>query len=68
MNYRLLEKSELKFLGEIDRKEIVNEVYYFKENKLKIVSEFDNIEGWNLEELNDYINILEDIHDRKGTI
>lgn len=68
MNYRLLKKSELKLLGEIDRKEIVNEVYYFKENKLKIASEFDNIEGWNLEELNDYINRLEDIHDRNGTI
>lgn len=68
LNYRLLKKSELKLLAEIDRKEIVNHVYYFKDNTLKIFNEFDNIEGWNLEELNDYINRLEDIYDRNGTI
>lgn len=68
LNYRLLEKSELKLLGEIDRKEIVNEVYYFRNNKLEIVNEFYNIEGWNLEELNDYINRLYDIYERNGTI
>ncbi|HCQ91092.1 MULTISPECIES: GNAT family N-acetyltransferase [unclassified Clostridium] len=68
MNYRLLEKSELKLLSEIDRKEIVNEVYYFKNNKLEIVNEFYNIERWILEELQDYINRLEDIYDRNGTI
>ncbi len=68
MDYRLLEKSELKLLSEIDRKEIVNEVYYFKNNKLEIVNEFYNIERWILEELQDYINRLEDIYDRNGTI
>jgi len=68
LNYRLLEKSELKLLSEIDRKEIVNEVYYFRDNKLEIVNEFYNIEGWILEELHDYINRLEDIYDRNGTI
>jgi len=68
LDYRLLEKSELKLLSEIDRKEIVNEVYYFKNNKLEIVNEFYNIERWILEELQDYINRLEDIYDRNGTI
>ncbi len=68
MNYRLLQKSELKLLGEIDRKEIVNEVYYFKGNKLEIENEFDNIEGWNPKELHDYMNRLQDIYDRNGAI
>nr|WP_243129208.1 GNAT family N-acetyltransferase [Hathewaya massiliensis] len=68
LNYRLLKKSELKLLDEIDRREIVDEVYYFKDNKLEIVNEFYNIEGWNLKDLNDYINRLKDIHDRNGTI
>nr|WP_242978006.1 hypothetical protein [Clostridium botulinum] len=45
MNYRLLERSELALLGEIDRKEIVNEVYYFRDNKLEIVNEFYDIEA-----------------------
>lgn len=68
LNYRLLERSEIALLGEIDRKEIVNEVYYFRDNKLKIANEFYNIEGWNLKELHEYIDRLEDIYDRNGTI
>jgi len=68
LDYRLLERSELALLGEIDRKEIVNEVYYFRDNKLQIVNEFYNIEGWDLKELHEYIDRLQDIYDRNGTI
>ncbi|APF27785.1 acetyltransferase family protein [Clostridium sporogenes] len=68
MNYRLLERSELELLGKIDRKEIVNEVYYLRDNKLEIVNEFYNIEGWDLKELHEYIDRLKDIYDRNGTI
>lgn len=68
LNYRLLERSELELLGEIDRKEIVNEAYYFRDNKLEIVNEFYNIEGWDLKELHEYIDRLQDIYDRNGTI
>ncbi len=68
LNYRVLEKSELKLLSEIDRKEIVNEVYYFRSNKLEIVDEYYNIEGWCLEELQNYIDRLQDIYERNGTI
>ncbi len=68
LNYRLLERSELELLGKIDRKEIVNEVYYLRDNKLEIVNEFYNIEGWDLKELHEYIDRLKDIYDRNGTI
>lgn len=68
LNYRLLERSELELLGEIDRKEIVNEAYYFRDNKLEIVNEFYNIEGWDLKELHEYIDRLKDIYDRNGTV
>ncbi|MGH4124138.1 MAG: GNAT family N-acetyltransferase [Clostridium sp.] len=68
MNYRLLQKDELKFLTEIDRKEIIEEVYYFKNHKLELVKEFYDIQGWDLEELNSFINRLDEIYDRKGTI
>jgi len=68
LDYRLLEEPELKLLGKIDRKEIVKEVYYFRGNKLEIINEFHNIEGWNLKELHDYINRLQDIYDRNGAI
>ena len=68
MEYRLLEKEEMKFLGEIDRREVVEEVYYFKNHKLELVKEFDDVQGWNLKELSSFINRLEEIYDRKGTI
>ncbi|KNF09077.1 acetyltransferase, GNAT family [Gottschalkia purinilytica] len=68
MEYRLLKRSELSLLSEIDRKEIVSEVYYFRNNKLELVNEFYNIEGWDLKELHDYINRLQDIYDRNGSI
>lgn len=68
MEYRLLKRSELSLLSEIDRKEIVSEVYYFRNNKLELVNEFYNIECWDLKELHDYINRLQDIYDRNGSI
>ncbi|CAM2991977.1 GNAT family N-acetyltransferase [Hathewaya histolytica] len=68
MEYKLLKRSELSLLGQVDRKEVVNEVYYFRNNKLEIVNEFYNIESWNLKELNEYIIRLEDIYDRNGII
>jgi GNAT superfamily N-acetyltransferase len=68
MEYRLLERDEMKLLSEIDRKEIIEEVYYFKKYKLELVREFYDIQGWNLKELNSFINRLEEIYDRKGTI
>ncbi|WP_027634264.1 GNAT family N-acetyltransferase [Clostridium hydrogeniformans] len=68
MNYRLLKMSELKLLGDIDRSEITKETYYYKNHKLELVNEFYNINGWNLEELHEYIERLEDIYSRNGTI
>ena len=68
MIYRLLKKSELNLLGDIDRREIVNEVYHYKSNKLRIVNKFYNIEGWNLIELNQYISMLKDIYERHEKI
>lgn len=68
MEYRLLKREEMKLLSEIDRREVVEEVYYYKNHKLELVKEFDDIEGWNLEELNSYINRLEHIYDRNGTV
>lgn len=68
MDYRLLEKSELKLLSDIDRRETVKEVYYYKNNELILENEPEIIQGWNLKELNEYINRLNDIYDRKGTI
>lgn len=68
MEYRLLERDEMKLLSEIDRREIIEEVYYFKSHKLELVREFEDIQGWNLQELNCFINRLEEIYDRKGAV
>ncbi len=68
MIYKQLNKSELDLLKDIDRKEVVNEVYYYIDKKLKLVDEYYNIEEWNLKELNEYIDRLINIQKRAGKI
>ena len=38
--YRVLERDEIRKLNEIDRYEIVEEVYYFREGKLVLEKEY----------------------------
>ncbi|WP_278279856.1 hypothetical protein [Clostridium sp. C8] len=44
MIYRQFNKSELDLLKDIDRKKIVNEVYYYINKKTELVDEYYNIE------------------------
>lgn len=68
MDYRLLSKQEIELLGKIDRSEVVKEVYYHREGRIELVDEFYDIQGWDLEELDSFINRLHDIYDRNGTV
>ncbi|MBS4538238.1 GNAT family N-acetyltransferase [Clostridium sp. D2Q-11] len=68
MEYRELKREELTLLREIERSEVVKEVYYCKNNRLSLVDEFYDIQGWDLDELNSFISRLYDIYDRNGTV
>lgn len=68
MDFRLLEENEFILLGEIDRSEIVEEMYYFRNGELELANEYHDVKGWDLNELRSYIARLQDIYNRKGTI
>lgn len=68
MKYRKLSKEENSRLSEIDRSEVVERIYSYKDGELMIEEEFYDIKGWYENELQDYIKILNDIADREGTI
>jgi GNAT superfamily N-acetyltransferase len=68
LQYRLLKKTEVTLLSEIDRKEIVNQVYYLRSHKLESVNEYYDIKGWNSEEVQKYIHRLQELYDRNGAI
>lgn len=68
MEYRLLKKEEIKRVGEIDRTEIIEYIYYYKEGKLELVKEFCEIKKWSPEEEQIHISSLTDIYHRGGFI
>lgn len=68
MDYRLLNKEEIKRVGEIDRTEIIEYIYYYKEGKLELVKEFCEIKKWSHEQEQIHISSLNDIYDRGGII
>lgn len=69
MIYRQLNNiNEFKLLKDIDRSEIVNEKYILKNNKLILIKDYYNITSWIDEEVNEYINRMNDIYNSKGLI
>ena len=68
MEYRLLNKEEIKRVSEIDRTEKVEYIYYYKEGKLKLVKEYYEIKEWSPEEEQIHISSLNDIYHRGGFI
>ncbi|UCG02282.1 MAG: GNAT family N-acetyltransferase [Candidatus Heimdallarchaeota archaeon] len=68
MEYRLLNKEEIKRISEIDRTETVEYIYYHREGKLELVEEYYEINEWNQEEELRHISSLNDIYQRGGFI
>ncbi|MHA2203111.1 MAG: GNAT family N-acetyltransferase [Candidatus Hodarchaeales archaeon] len=68
MKYRLLKKEEIKRIGEIDRTEIIESIYYFKKGELELVEEFCEVKKWSPEEEQIHISSLTDIYQRGGVI
>jgi len=68
MEYRILSRDENARLGEIDRGELIEKLYRFKEGKLVLEEKFLDVKGWHPMELREYIDVLNEIYDRGGTI
>ena len=68
MTTRSLKREEIEKVRDLDRSEIVEEIYYFNEGQLTLKDVFYDIKGWNPSELEENIKHLYDLYDRNGTL
>ena len=68
MIIRLLRRGEIEKVRYIDRSEIVEQDYYFKDGQLTLKDVYYDIKGWDPSELEVSLEHLYDIYDRNGTI
>ena len=66
MKIRTIRRNEIEQIKNLDRSEIVNNVYYFDGGQLKLKSEFYDIKCWKVSELKRNIEHLYGIYDRGG--
>jgi predicted N-acetyltransferase YhbS len=67
MNIRLLQRNEIPLIWKIDRREIVENIYYLRDGKLVLKPDYFDIQGWPPGEAELYTPILLDCYDRSGT-
>jgi N-acetylglutamate synthase-like GNAT family acetyltransferase len=68
MEYRQMHKDELHRVGELDRREVIDHIYYFRDGKLELEKEHWDIPEWTEEQKQEYHQRLQNIHQRGGTI
>lgn len=66
MKFRLIERNEIEKIRDIDRSELIENVYYYKNKELSVVSEHHEISGWDPINLENIITNLYTLFDRKG--
>jgi len=69
MNFKIREltKDEIERVWEIDRREIIEGIYYFREGELILEEEYYDMGGWPPGESELYTPILEECFERGGT-
>ncbi|MFQ5976849.1 MAG: GNAT family N-acetyltransferase [Candidatus Heimdallarchaeota archaeon] len=68
MQYHLMTKDELKRVAELDRREVIDAVYYYRDGALDLVPEHWDVPEWSSKEKQQKIEVLREIHNRNGTI
>lgn len=68
MEYRQMHKDELHRVAELDRREVIEYIYYFRDGKLELEKEHWNIPEWSTEQKQEYNQRLQDIYQRGGTV
>ena len=66
MNIRLLHRDEIPLIWQIDRREVIDNLYYLREGKLVLEPEHYDMLGWPPGEAEHYTPILLDCYDRSG--
>jgi predicted N-acetyltransferase YhbS len=67
MNIRILQREEIPLVWQIDRREIVENIYFLQDGKLILRPDYFDIQGWPPGEAELYTPILLDCYDRGGT-
>jgi predicted N-acetyltransferase YhbS len=68
MEYRKMSKDELHRVAELDRREAIEHIYYFRNGKLELEKEHWDVPEWSTEQKQEYNQRLQDIHQRGGTV
>ena len=63
-----MHKDELHRVAELDRREVIEYIYYFRDNKLELEKEHWDVPEWSTEQKQKYHQRLQDIHQRDGTV
>jgi len=66
MNIRLLQRDEIPLIWQIDRREVIDNVYYLRDGKLVLEPEHYDMQGWPPGEAEHYTPILLDCYDCGG--
>ena len=67
MIFRLLQRDEIPLIWQIDRREVIHNIYHLRDGELILVPEFFDMQGWPPGEAEHYTPILMDCFDRDGT-
>ena len=66
MIIRALQRDEINLLWQIDRREIIENIYYLRNGELVLVPEHFDMQGWPPGEAEHYTSILTDCYDHGG--
>jgi len=66
LRIRDIKREEIKEIRELDRSEIVEQIFYYRNGKLVLEDEYYDVKNWNLEELEHIIRDLYDLYDQGG--
>jgi len=67
MIIRLLEREEVPWVWQIDRQEVIHNIYHWRDGQLVLVPEYFEVQGWPPGEAEHFTPILFDCFDRGGT-
>jgi len=67
MNIRFLEREEVPLVWQIDRREVIHNIYNLRDGELVLVPEYFDVQGWPPGEVEHYTPVLLDCFDRGGT-
>jgi len=67
MNIRFLQRAEIPLIWQIDRREIIQNIYILQDGILVLKPDYFDIRGWSSGEAELYTPILLDCYDRSGT-